>query len=271
MFKQISCIFSFSLLLLFPFSNSTRISMNGDDWLIIGNRSSVTRGEIPGTIHTILLAANKIPEPYFGYNDVNLRSLVYSSWIFTKNFSLTPDFLAFTQFTLYFDQIDTVANITLNGCFIGQTSSMFIPYTFDVMRSCIHSDNQLRIDFQSPITYALNQAEKYNYTLLPTCSADIQHEECHIQFIRKEICSFSWDWVRHEQIDRYYKYWDRFFRIDSFLSTLCLFRVQLSRRLVFRVISISTVSISLIYPCNLKVSTLPLIRTMSISGRLIFY
>ena len=183
--------------MLSPVSNSTRIPLTGDDWLIIGNRSFFTRGIIPGTIHTILLAANKISEPYFGYNDVNLRSLVYSSWIFTKNFSLTQDFLTFFHFTLHFDQIDTVADITLNECFIGQTNSMFIPYTFSVQRSCIQFNNQLRIDFQSPIIYALNQAGIYNDTLLPTCPPNIQHGECHIQFIRKEICSFSWDWVRH--------------------------------------------------------------------------
>jgi beta-mannosidase len=174
----------------------TVVPLAGNDWVISNNQSLSAQGQVPGTIHTILFAANLIPDPYFGYNDVNLRYLVYSSWTFRKNFSLTDDFLSLTQFTLDFDQIDTVANITLNGCFIGQTNSMFIPYSFNVTRSCLQSNNELRIDFESPIVYAANQAKAYNQTVLPECPQAVQHGECHVQFIRKEICSFSWDWVR---------------------------------------------------------------------------
>jgi beta-mannosidase len=197
MFQQLSCIvLFFVLLLLFSFSISTRVPLTGDDWSITDNRSYFAHGQIPGTIHTILLAANQIPEPYWGYNDVNLRYLIYTSWTFRKNFSLTNDFLTFTQFILHFDQIDTIANITLNRCFIGQTNSMFIAYTFNVMRSCLQTDNQLQIDFESPVLYALNQTKAYNESVPPDCPPDVQHGECHVQFIRKEPCSFSWDWVR---------------------------------------------------------------------------
>jgi len=197
MFKHLSCTFLFFVFFLcFSFSNSTLVSLTGHDWTITDSRSYFARGQIPGTIHTILLAANQITEPYWGYNDVNLRSLLYSSWTFRKNFTLTQDFFTFTQFTLHFDQIDTVANITLNGCFLGQTNSMFISYIFNVKRSCLQTSNQLRIDFESPVIYALNEARAYNDSVPPECPPDVQHGECHVQFIRKEPCSFSWDWVR---------------------------------------------------------------------------
>lgn len=190
-----------SLLLLsvycFIFSHTvTIVSLTGNDWRISNNQSLSAQGQIPGTIHTILFAAKLIPDPYFGYNDVNLRYLVYNSWTFSKTFSLTDDFLSLTQFTIHFDQIDTVANITLNDCFLGQTNSMFIPYLFNVTRSCLKSNNELRINFESPILYAANQAKAYNETIVPECPLPVQHGECHVQFIRKEICSFSWDWVR---------------------------------------------------------------------------
>ncbi|CAF0879148.1 unnamed protein product [Adineta ricciae] len=163
-------------------------------WSISDNKSYFAHGQIPGSVHTILLAANQITEPYWNYNDVDLRSLVYTSWTFTKDFTLSNDFLTLTQFTLHFDQIDTVANITLNECFLGRTNSMFIPYNFNILRSCLQSINQLRIDFESPVIYALNQAKAYNDTVPPDCPPDVQHGECHVQFIRKEPCSFSWDW-----------------------------------------------------------------------------
>jgi beta-mannosidase len=197
MTQQLFYLFILLLLLFFTFSNSTRVPLTGNDWTIHNNQSYSATGQIPGTIHTILLAAKQIPEPYWGYNDVNLRSLIYTPWTFRKNFSLINHFLTFTQFTLHFDQIDTVANITMNGCPIGQTDNMFLAYTFNVIRSCLQSDNnQLQIDFQSPVSYALTQAQTYNDTVPPICPPDIQHGECYIQFIRKEPCSFSWNWVR---------------------------------------------------------------------------
>jgi beta-mannosidase len=194
-----SYLFSFFIVFLYFFASSnatTIIPLTGNDWYISDNQSYSVQGQVPGTIHTILLAANQITEPFYGYNDVNERYLVYSSWTFTKNFSLTNDFLALAQFTLNFDQIDTVANITLNGCFLGQTNNMFLPYSFNVMKSCLQSNNQLRIDFQSPVVYAANQAKAYNYGVPPDCPSGAQHGECHVNFIRKEPCSFSWDWVR---------------------------------------------------------------------------
>ena len=195
MLPTISCTYLFVVvLLLFSSSHATRAPLTGDDWIITDHRSYVAHGHVPGTIHTILLAANQIPEPYWGYNDVDLRGLVYSSWTFRKEFSLSQDFLTFAQFALHFDQIDTVANITLNDCFLGQTNSMFIPYTFDVTPACLKPDNVLQIDFESPILHALHQAKVYNETVVPECPPDVQHGECHVNFIRKEPCSFSWDW-----------------------------------------------------------------------------
>lgn len=198
MYKRLFYTSSFFLLVcsIFNSSKSVIIPLTGDGWTINNNESYSVQAQIPATIHTILLNANKIPDPYWGYNDINLRHLIYTPWTFRKNFSLSNEYLAFTQFTLYFDQIDTVANITLNECFIGQTSSMFIAYTFNVMKSCLQSTNNLRIDFESPAIYALNKAKAYNDSVPPYCPPDIQSGECHVQFIRKEPCSFSWDWVR---------------------------------------------------------------------------
>ncbi len=190
-----------SFILLLSGSNSTRISLTGSDWLVSVGQTSIATGTVPGTIHTILLSAKMIDEPYWGFGDTTMRYLVYQSWTFTKNFSLQADFLNSTQFILHFDQIDTVSNITLNECFLGNTSSMFFAYTFNVLSACLKTDNILRVDFMSPVIYALNQAIAYNKSVPPYCPNGAQHGECHVQFIRKEPCSFSWDWVSY--IDNY--------------------------------------------------------------------
>ena len=175
--------------------NYSRVSLFTNQWLITDHQHYSASSLLPGTIHTILLQAAQITEPYFGYNDDRLRDLIHSSWTFSTNFTLDDDFLHWSQFKLHFTQIDTIANITFNRCFLGQTISMFIPYEFLVDRSCLMTNNSLRIDFSSPIKYADEQAAKYNETIPPLCPPDEQHGECHVQFIRKEPCSFSWDWV----------------------------------------------------------------------------
>ena len=174
---------------------STRVSLAGSDWSIKNGADLQAVGTVPGTIHTILFSAKLIDEPYWRFHDTDLRYLVNQSWIFTKSFSLQSQFLDSTQFILHFDQIDTVSNITLNNCNLGQTNSMFFAYEFNVPRTCLQTENTLHIEFTSPILYAKQQSIAYNKTVYPLCPNAAQHGECHVQFIRKEPCSFSWDWV----------------------------------------------------------------------------
>ena len=195
MFHRLSISILWSLILFCWKSNGTRISLTGDDWSVSDNQSIQAIGTIPGSIHTILLAAKQIDEPYWGYGDTTMRPLVYRSWTFTKKFSLEDDFLSLNPISLHFDQVDTVSNVTLNNCFLGSTNSMFFAYIFNVTKNCLQRENVLEMKFMSPIIYALNEANVYNKSVKPDCTDAVQHGECHVQFIRKEPCSFSWDWV----------------------------------------------------------------------------
>lgn len=203
MLMKAAILLTFFLIISCEGDGSLRQLLNGNDWVIDNVEGNIsTLATVPGSIHTALIQTKMIPDPYFGYNDVQLRYLVYDNWIFTKNFSLQSDILSSDEFQLVLDQIDTAANITLNGCPIGRTSSMFIQYRFDLPRACVKVTNQIQIDFESPVIYAYNQSQIYNETVPPSCPPDAQHGECHVQFIRKEPCSFSWDWVS-EIIERY--------------------------------------------------------------------
>ena len=200
MSHQLLILMLTNLIVLLSGLNATRISLTGNDWEVSANQTIKAAATVPGTVHTALLAAKLIDEPYWGFGDVNMRSLVYQSWTFTKKFTLQGDFLHLNQFQVHFDQVDTVSNITLNQCYLGNTISMFYAYTFNVPSSCLMQENTLRVDFTSPVLYALNQAIAYNQSVHPECPGSAQHGECHVQFIRKEPCSFSWDWVSDNDI-----------------------------------------------------------------------
>ena len=177
------------------FANAIRVNLTGDDWVITDYTNYTVQGSVPGSIHTILLAAGEIPDPYLGENDVNLRDLVKRDWTFMKNFTLTSEILEANETNIYLEQIDTVANITINKCPIGQMSNMFRQYVFPVPQTCLRAENLIEIEFQSPVNYALEQSLIYNVSVPPNCPPEAQHGECHANFIRKEPCSFSWDWV----------------------------------------------------------------------------
>jgi hypothetical protein len=108
MFYQHFSLHSFSIfiltnfILLFPESNATRISLTGTDWLVSNGQSLQTTGRVPGTIHTALLCAKLIDEPYWGFGDITMRNLTYQSWTFTKKFSVEGDFLDLPRFFLHY-------------------------------------------------------------------------------------------------------------------------------------------------------------------------
>lgn len=54
--------------------------------------------------------------------------------------------------------------------------------------------NKLEVRFESPVLAAKALADKYPYRVPPECVPREQHGECHANFLRKQQCSFAWDW-----------------------------------------------------------------------------
>lgn len=63
------------------------------------------------------------------------------------------------------------------------------------MCTCLQNgSNTLDVFFKSPVSYAESQAYLYPYSVPPACPPPEQKGECFFNFIRKQACSFSWDW-----------------------------------------------------------------------------
>uniref|UniRef100_A0A7M5UUN3 Beta-mannosidase n=1 Tax=Clytia hemisphaerica TaxID=252671 RepID=A0A7M5UUN3_9CNID len=66
------------------------------------------------------------------------------------------------------------------------------------VHSLLISNNILEVKFESPTLYAKNQSDlylnKFGYKIPPVVAPPAQHGRDHPNFIRKEQCSFSWDW-----------------------------------------------------------------------------
>ncbi|MGH0160516.1 UNVERIFIED_CONTAM: hypothetical protein FKN15_052526 [Acipenser sinensis] len=80
------------------------------------------------------------------------------------------------------------------GCVHSALLKQGLIQSFDVTR-LVKDSNVIQVDFTSAITYAAEQrAAHVSYMVPPECPPPVQKGECHVNFIRKEQWSFSWDW-----------------------------------------------------------------------------
>src|SRR5689334_11915870 len=101
---------------------------------------SALRGEafaanVPGCVHTDLLRAGKIPDPYEGLNEYALQWIGKTDWEYRTTFNADAALFDHERIDLCFDGLDTVATIELNGAVIGQTQNMHRSFRFDVRSS----------------------------------------------------------------------------------------------------------------------------------------
>ncbi len=165
------------------------ISLNGK-WNLQkhGSRETIP-ATVPGCVHIDLLAAKKIDDPFVGDNEDKLRWIYRESWIYSRKFEVDRDYLNSERLLLCCEGLDTVAKIYINGKLIASTDNMFRKWEFDVRGVVQSGKNEIRICFDSPIDYIQDKQKirKIDYPSAP-------HQVPSGSLIRKEPCSFGWDW-----------------------------------------------------------------------------
>ncbi len=163
----------------------------------IPNNINISNVTLPMSVTTALRLRNQIDDPLFRFNDVKLRWIVMDdNWIFENKFQIDNNIdLNNTIISLVFDSIDTIASVYLNEKFVLYASNQFLSYElFDIGSSLIFGTNNLQIRFLSPVKQANYASKIYPYYLPVECPVDVQNGECHVNMLRKQQCSFSWDW-----------------------------------------------------------------------------
>jgi beta-mannosidase len=165
-------------------------------WLVRAGRSDgtlpdtvagkVIAATVPGCIHTDLLAADLIPDPYIEQNELLLSWVGQTDWIFISEFEAGVDVDAIPVRELVFDGLDTMAEIWLNGHLAGKANNMHHPWRFEVSNMLISGTNHLEVMFFSNERAALAEAERLGD--LPRV------RRLPYNFIRKMACNYSWDW-----------------------------------------------------------------------------
>nr|BFE84485.1 hypothetical protein GCM10020093_070860 [Planobispora longispora] len=107
---------------------------------------------VPGCVHTDLLAAGIIEDPYLDDNESRLAWIGRTGWAYETTFAWTAD--GHERTDLVCEGLDTVATVILNGVRIADTANQHRSYRFPVRHLLREGDNTLTVLFDSPYAYA---------------------------------------------------------------------------------------------------------------------
>ena len=167
------------------------IELNGSWTLCEEGQSTPCAALVPGCVHTDLLAAGKIPDPFYRANEDSVRWIPERDWVYTRTFTVTPDILARDRVRLVCLGLDTLAKIRINGVSVGETDNMFRTWVFDVKNVLRTGDNTIEIRFDSVLRHVRRKREQYGRAIAEWKGS---RDERHGNLVRKEPCNFGWDW-----------------------------------------------------------------------------
>jgi beta-mannosidase len=147
--------------------------------------AATVAAQVPGSVHTDLLAAGLIPDPYLDRNETALAWMHRADWRYELPFTAAAP-ADDERVDLVFDGLDTVATIELDGSGVGSTANQHRSYRFDVRGLLGPGEHTLAVHFRSALEYA--EAERDRLGKRPSAY------EHPLNMVRKMACSFGWDW-----------------------------------------------------------------------------
>ncbi|MFD8641235.1 glycoside hydrolase family 2 protein [Streptomyces zaomyceticus] len=134
---------------------------------------------VPGCVHSDLLAAGVIPDPFLGLDETEVAWVGRRSWSYVTELGHDS---GHERSELVFDGLDTAAEILLDDSSLGSTRNMHRVHRFDVTGRT----GSLEVRFAS----AYDEADRVR--ALTGERPNVYPEP--FQYIRKMACSFGWDW-----------------------------------------------------------------------------
>jgi beta-mannosidase len=142
---------------------------------------------VPGDVHTVLIAAGRIPDPFYDQNERACAWMEDCEWWYRLSLAAPnpagtpPD--AGERVMLVFEGLDTFATIYLNGEEIGRHQNMLRPASFDVTERlrCTKS-NVLALRFDPPLQRVADKP-------LSTWGRNRERSA-----MRKAQFGYGWDW-----------------------------------------------------------------------------
>lgn len=139
---------------------------------------------VPGCVHTDLLEAGQIADPYLDRNEHEQDWIHRAGWRYEQELELSA-VEADERLTLVFEGLDTVAAVSFADVELGRSENMHREYRYDVS-PLAGTAGTLQVEFSPALILA--QAREAELGARP-------HAYPHpYNMVRKMACSFGWDW-----------------------------------------------------------------------------
>lgn len=143
------------------------------------------RAVVPGCVHTDLLRAGLIDDPFDGDNETRQQWIGSTVWRYEREFEWSPD--GSGRYDLVAAGLDTLASLSVNGSPVGTTANQHRSYRFDIGHLLRPGLNRVAIEFDAPVDAAERIAEQHGGAL-----PHVNHHPYNS--LRKTASNFGWDW-----------------------------------------------------------------------------
>jgi beta-mannosidase len=152
---------------------------------------------VPGTVHTDLMANEKISDPYYRTAERDVQWIDKVGWDYRTTFDADPSWMNAERVELVFDGLDTYATVYLNGTQILKADNMFLAWRVDIRPHLKVRGNELLVHFDSPVTVGLQKQAEYGLRL-PANNDQSETGQTGPNkvsvFTRKAGYHYGWDW-----------------------------------------------------------------------------
>ncbi|HCF82060.1 MAG: glycoside hydrolase family 2 protein [Petrimonas sp.] len=147
--------------------------------------------QVPGSVQHDLIRHKVLPDPFYGTNERLVQWVEDENWDFKKTFTVSAEQLRHDDAVIFFEGLDTQADVFLNGARILRSENMFVGYKISVKNILKEGENSLYIRFYSPVQSLMpaRLTAGYDYP----AGNDHRDEKLSI-YNRKAPYQFGWDW-----------------------------------------------------------------------------
>ncbi len=151
-------------------------ALSTEDWIDV---------PVPGDVHTALIAAGRIEDPYYDTNELDCAWVEDREWWYRTTFTGPGALASDERLQLVFEGLDTYATVWLNGVELGRTENMFREHVFDIT-SAVADDNTVAVRFHPPLVAVAGKT-------VPSLGMPFG-EVPEKALMRKAQYGYGWDW-----------------------------------------------------------------------------
>ena len=146
-----------------------------------------------GTVQEYLLHTGELPDPSYGENEAKYQWIEDHTWHFRSQFFLNEAFFNERYLILDIPNLDTYAQVFINGKLIAQAENFFLHYYFKLdVKELLCGYNTIDIKIVSPVQYHA-KSELYQAFTYPAPNDAGSAKVASLT--RKPQYQFGWDWA----------------------------------------------------------------------------